>query len=656
MSNVALGGSGTVYYVDPAGDDNNTGNAPNAAWKTLDKVNSVTFIAGDQILFKSGGVWNGLLHPKGSGTEGSPIVIDQYDGTTKPIIHGGGTVNGSATIFLSKQSYWEINNLEVTNTVPVGTTLAVTGIRIEGSPADSVASKHVYVKNCYVHDVNSAGVNQANYQKITGGIIILFKFDDVLVQGNHINNCSVEGIRTGGFQPLAERAKNIVIDNNLIENIYGDGIVLSCVSGGSKATHNTVYNACKSNDINFAGIWTVASTNSLVAYNEVYGMKGGGANDGMAFDADGFSSTTVTDGDVFEYNYSHDNNGGFMLFMSQAKNIIVRYNVSVNDVGTTGQKKLFLIEPSSNTSRYVYNNVFYLKNPVAKVFWMSAAGKFYNNIFYTTSTITSLSNVAITNNTIFSNNCFYPADKFSALNWGSAVMNNNFYSDPSFVNPVSGNGFSTANGYNVSNTSDCRNGGILVNNNGGLDFVGNSLPLGNPDVGAFQHAVISQAGSNLADAHVRDGSYAGHNYGAQASLEVKADVLHYARKAYIKFDLSQVNLSNVSKATLSLYGGTSTASIVRNISVYTTSTKNWAENTLKLMNAPNDTLFVGTINVAGKKNYTLDLTHAINRELKTSDKKVSLVLIDNGVKSADAFMSFNSKEALDNRPSLALTY
>lgn len=64
--------AGTTYYVDAAqGSDSNSGTSEVAAWKTLGKVNSVTFSPGDRILLKAGSVWNDqYLDLKGSGTEG----------------------------------------------------------------------------------------------------------------------------------------------------------------------------------------------------------------------------------------------------------------------------------------------------------------------------------------------------------------------------------------------------------------------------------------------------------------------------------------------------------------------------------------------------------------------------------------------------------
>ena len=68
----------TTYFVSPYGNDIASGLSIKDAWKSLDKVNSVTFLPGDKILFESGGIWKGQLKLKGSGIEGNPILLSNY--------------------------------------------------------------------------------------------------------------------------------------------------------------------------------------------------------------------------------------------------------------------------------------------------------------------------------------------------------------------------------------------------------------------------------------------------------------------------------------------------------------------------------------------------------------------------------------------------
>lgn len=83
-------GQGTIYYVDSEnGNDTNNGTSEGTAFQTIEKINSIEFQPGDQILFKWGGTWTGALMPKGSGEEGNPITIGSYGEGPKPVLMPG---------------------------------------------------------------------------------------------------------------------------------------------------------------------------------------------------------------------------------------------------------------------------------------------------------------------------------------------------------------------------------------------------------------------------------------------------------------------------------------------------------------------------------------------------------------------------------------
>ena len=146
-----MGWTATAYYVDSlSGSDANLGSSPEKAWKTLTKLNATTFSPGDRILFKSGGQWTGQLWPKGSGTERHPIVIDKYGGEAKPMINGNGEAEDA--VLLKNQEYWEVNNLEVTNTGSTPGTRR--GMRLVADNYGDV--HHIYVRGLNVHDVNGS--------------------------------------------------------------------------------------------------------------------------------------------------------------------------------------------------------------------------------------------------------------------------------------------------------------------------------------------------------------------------------------------------------------------------------------------------------------------------------------------------------------------
>ena len=63
---LSVAASAATYYVDShGGNDDADGLSPQAAWKSLEKVNKNPAQPGDQVLFKRGGLWRGTLRQIG---------------------------------------------------------------------------------------------------------------------------------------------------------------------------------------------------------------------------------------------------------------------------------------------------------------------------------------------------------------------------------------------------------------------------------------------------------------------------------------------------------------------------------------------------------------------------------------------------------------
>ena len=187
-----------TYYVDSsAGSDANAGTSQAAAWKTLTKVNGKTFQPGDFILFKAGGNWTGQLHPLGSGASNAPIVIDLYGTGPKPIINANGAT-GNGAVYLCNQEYWEINNLEIMNDAATGGDRR--GVYLAADNCGTV--HHLYVRNCYIHNIKGIVDQTSNAAKRTGGIIVETvsdtttptRFDDILIENCVISTVDNQGI------------------------------------------------------------------------------------------------------------------------------------------------------------------------------------------------------------------------------------------------------------------------------------------------------------------------------------------------------------------------------------------------------------------------------------------------------------------------------
>ena len=475
----ALTARAAVYHVDSEhGDDGNSGLAADQAWKSLAPVNAHVFQPGDHLLFRAGSRFGGQLQPQGSGTvneEGqvSAITIGKYGDGPLPRIDGGGVQD---TLLLRNVEFWEVADLEITN---LGTNREPwrTGVRIVTDGFGKM--RHIRLRNLFVHDVNG------DLRKEREGCGIYFEsrgrnqshFDDLRIENCHV----VRTDRNGICQRNGSRARslNVVIRSNLLEDIGGDGIKI-WGSNGALVEHNVVRGGRMRCEDYAAGIWPFDSDDTVIQFNEVSGMRG--TKDGQGFDSDYRCRRSV-----FQYNYSHDNEGGFMLICapgnSYNEDTIVRYNISQND--GINAARVFHISGAMNTR--IYNNTIYIgpqQSLPLLLFteWNRGNAEdtyFYNNLFLVDGRVTY--DLGKSHNTVFENNVFV-GTHVNPPDDANAITNR-----PALAGPGSGrNGFDSLNGYRWREQSDCIPGRI-ISGNGGRDFFGQSVPANEPPcVGAVQ--------------------------------------------------------------------------------------------------------------------------------------------------------------------------
>jgi len=498
----------TTYYVSNTGNDNNSGTSEEQAWRSLERASSVQLKPGDSLLLECGSVWNEPLFPKGEGTKEAPIVLGSYGAGKKPLINGGGIsgLHYGGTVSLYNQSYWTIQDIEVTN---ISETMAWrTGISVY---FEDTIGYGITIKNVTVHDVmggvGESGVRQMNTTQWCSGISVraitpnkvTTYVDDVLIE-----NCEVYDVRRSGITvesnfnsaiALLENSysHNVTVRNNTVHNIWGDGIVLAGVENGL-VEHNVAYdtNLMSMNGSPAAnvGIWGIHSNDLTFRYNESYLCHT--THDGYGFDIDGDNNNIV-----MEHNYSHDNDGGFMLLVNyRNNNFTIRHNISQNDHQWFIACAHFPESPSSfwNISGKIYNNTFYSKERGLKYILMLGRPKsmeVYNNIFYSESDEISEIPCTYPLNVKRRNNLYYfgSSEKPMFLEEEGAIIGKN----PLFVAAGSGkNGRNSVDGYKLFEDSPALGAGILVEDNGGVDYFGN--PVSDtvaPNIGAYNGMGIS---------------------------------------------------------------------------------------------------------------------------------------------------------------------
>ena len=80
-------GKRTFFVDSTTGKDDNDGQSPAHAWRSLERVNAAELLPGDTVRFKCGGMWRGSLAPV-SGDEGTPVTYTSYGEGPKPLILG----------------------------------------------------------------------------------------------------------------------------------------------------------------------------------------------------------------------------------------------------------------------------------------------------------------------------------------------------------------------------------------------------------------------------------------------------------------------------------------------------------------------------------------------------------------------------------------
>ena len=368
---ITTSATAAVYYIDSdQGNDLNSGLSEQQPWKSLEQVNKIIFSPGDRILFRAGSRYTGQLKPQGSGTPENPIQIDQYGKGNLPRIDGQGQVK--STVLLKNVEGWEVRNLEITNK-GVELQKGRRGVHILNESIET--ARHIVLERLHVHDVNGA------IEKSRGsGIAILAevpghrqrRFDGLVIKNCYIKDCSRDAIRIWGVyaRHMWFPSLNVVIRNNLIEGVGGDGIVpVGC--DGALVEYNTMRNCPRlpAEAGAAAGIWPWGCDDTIIQYNEVSDHK-------AWVDAQGFDSDYNCRNTVIQYNYSHDNEGGFLLICCPGKEkhgnlsgaerqntgSIIRYNISINDgyKETEGGRPYFsptfhITGPVENTK--IYNNI-----------------------------------------------------------------------------------------------------------------------------------------------------------------------------------------------------------------------------------------------------------------------------------------------------------
>jgi hypothetical protein len=465
----AVSGSaaGKAFYVDSqAGRDDDDGTSPTHAFKSLAPVNARTFVSGDRILFRSGTAYAGQIALHGSGKPDAPIVVGRYGTGPRPKIIAQ---PNQPVLSLCNGEHWEIGDLD----------LSGGNIGVFAYAKDFGVAHHLHFKGLVIHDIKGSSTGD------DGGFLCKREgldtwFDDLLIEDCIIEHADRNGILLTDYPTASDKhhSRRVIIRGNRLRDIGGDGIfILGC--DGAVIERNVLRYAHqrvgrRPGERACAGIWPHRCNDTLIQYNEVSHTAVGGLT---VWDSEGFDDDMSCTGTIFQYNYSHDNAGGFLLICGGA-NTTVRYNISQNDATAT-----LTLETDGSHGASIYNNVFYIGCGITVNFARNTFGtprdiRFANNIIYADGAVTyGFGNMK---DVVFDHNAFYgggearPSDPHALTG------------DPMLTKPGSGgSGMSSLGGYRLQPGSPCRQAGVPISHNGGRDFWGDAVPSGSrPAIGA----------------------------------------------------------------------------------------------------------------------------------------------------------------------------
>ena len=535
--------SASTYYISSSnGNDNNNGLSTQSPFQSIDKLNSLTFFPGDSILFMSGDYFEGMFWIKGSGNSQQDIVVDRYNGSTRPIINGFGY---QACVLIYNDQYITLNNLELTNEAShldsqgnvkklVGFGGASndwgSGINVRFGVkivADVSSLSNFTIDNLKIHNIFPTPTNlQLIHQGY--GIKIETRSDTTIVQLNTISNVLIKNTSISETGHYGIWIKSLGL--NGIDSVKNNQIqVKSCsfeFTGGSgfvpNKSKNVLVENCTFNhtgsDIDQrmwkrgSGMWPFDCKNVVAQHNEFKNAHGPQDSYGCHID---YGNENV----VFQYNYSYNNEGGFVEILGDNINCGYRYNISVNDGyredpnGTPWNKKGKIFWVSNycgnsnvrcpNTGTFIYNNTSFTNETIFPeiYFWPNIGDvHVFNNLVYVSPNGTTIPTLIQNNlNTLdISHNLFYDSAR---IDLDVDLMNNALYNNPNLLNP-SPLGVDNPQLYQLQNNSIAIGAGKLINgsldstnyllNNGGRDFFGNVVSsIDPPSIGAYNGTTLN---------------------------------------------------------------------------------------------------------------------------------------------------------------------
>jgi parallel beta-helix repeat protein len=278
----SLSSFATVYYVDSAaGKDTNSGTSTSAPWKTLAKVSSHSYVAGDQILLKAGDTWREQISVRSSGASGKPITYGAYGSGNQPVINGAdlvGNWSGYSGYIYRASIAWAPTHVWYNGTLLTKAT-GISGVNAAGKWYYSSSSLYVWApgnvnptghaveadRRSRAFDIASHSyitINGISMKNSTSQFVAAWNAGHVTVQNSTMKNAWIAVYAQAASPYLvvdhctfavdsgyvgrdfvlvsSTTADNPVVSNNVIGNINGYVVIMFNDVSNAQAYNNTM--------------------------------------------------------------------------------------------------------------------------------------------------------------------------------------------------------------------------------------------------------------------------------------------------------------------------------------------------------------------------------------------------------------------------------
>ncbi len=295
---LSVSSSATVYYVDSAaGNDNQSGTSSSAPWKTLAKVSSHSYSAGDQILLKNGSTWREQLNVPSSGASGKPIVFGTYGSGSPALINAADVVGNwssfsgyiyRADISWSPSNVW-YNGTFLTKASSLGSLTSSqkwfysSGTLYIWAPANANPNGHTVEADHRSRAINIASrsyitINGISMKNSTSSLVAVWNGSHITVENSALKNAWM-GVYASASSPYllvdhctmtvdsgyvgrdfvfvsSTTADDPIVSNNVVGNISGFVAIMFNDVDNAQAYGNTITGSG-------SGIETAATTRSV---------------------------------------------------------------------------------------------------------------------------------------------------------------------------------------------------------------------------------------------------------------------------------------------------------------------------------------------------------------------------------------------------------